>query len=265
MNRSKITEANRLAWNAAAPRHERVLFSRLIEGFKRPGYNSMDSLKTRLFMDVGVKGKSVAQLCCNNGRELLSVRNLGAGRCVGFDISEEFLKQARILTRTNNQECEFVCVDVHEIPASYDGCFDIVFFTSGSLRWMPDLAPFFSVIVRLLKPNGWLLAQEMHPILDMFVSERGGSSPKVHASYFRTKPFVQEGGLDYWGKTTYESPPAYWFHHKLSDVIQAAIDNGLQVKAFTEYEYDVSAAYRHLQRLKPKFPMSYTLKARRES
>ena len=46
MNRSKLMEANRLAWNAAAPRHEKVLFSRLIEGFKRPGYNSMDSLKT---------------------------------------------------------------------------------------------------------------------------------------------------------------------------------------------------------------------------
>ncbi len=138
MKRSKLVEANRLARNAAAPRHERVLLSRLIEGFKRPGYNTMDTLKTRLFTDAGVKGKSVAQLCYNNGRDLLSVRNLEAGRCVGFDISEEFIKQARLLTRTNNQECVFVCVDAHEILASYDGCFDIVFFTSGSLRWMAD-------------------------------------------------------------------------------------------------------------------------------
>lgn len=98
----------------------------------------MDTLKTRLFTDIGVKGKSVARSRYNNGRELLSVRTLGAGRCVGFDISEEFIKQARLLTRTNNREGEFVFVDAHEIPASYDGCFDMVFFTSGSLRWMAN-------------------------------------------------------------------------------------------------------------------------------
>ncbi len=113
-------------------------FFRLIRGSKRPGYNSMDTLKPRLFTDVGVKGKSVAQLCYNNRRDLLPVRTLEAGRCVGFDVSEEFIKQARLLTRTNNQDCEFVCVDAHEILASYDGFLDIVFFTSGSLRWMAD-------------------------------------------------------------------------------------------------------------------------------
>lgn len=264
MNRSELAEANRLAWNEAAPRHERFL-STLIERFKKPGYNILGPLGTEAFTELGIKGKSVAQLCCNNGRELLSVRNLGADRCVGFDISEEFIKQAQLLTRTNNRDCEFVCADVHEIPAIYDGCFDIVFYSAGSLRWMPDLVPFFSVIVRLLKPNGWLLAQEIHPILDMFENERGGPSPKVCASYFRTKPFVQEGGLDYYGKTTYDSLPAYWFHHKLSDVIQAAIANGLRVTSFTEHEHDVSNAYRHLQKLKLKFPMSYTLVARREA
>ena len=41
-------------------------------------------------MDIGVAGKRVIQLCCNDGRELLSVRHLGAAYCVGVDQSRPF-------------------------------------------------------------------------------------------------------------------------------------------------------------------------------
>ena len=60
----------------------------------RPGYNRLDETLTARLRALGLEGKSVIQLCCNNGREILSVKNLGAARCVGVDQSAPFLEQA---------------------------------------------------------------------------------------------------------------------------------------------------------------------------
>src|ERR1700751_4349683 len=82
------TAANREAWDEAAPIHARRTFDQLLTDFRRPGHSCLDALETRTLRDIGLARKSVVQICCNNGRELLSAKNLGAGRCVGFDISD---------------------------------------------------------------------------------------------------------------------------------------------------------------------------------
>lgn len=56
---------------------------------------------------------------CNNGRELLSIKNKGAGYCVGFDIAEGFIDQARQLAKAGDIDCEFVQSDV-EVQTSSD-------------------------------------------------------------------------------------------------------------------------------------------------
>ncbi|HKA55002.1 MAG TPA: class I SAM-dependent methyltransferase, partial [Candidatus Binatia bacterium] len=146
MERSRYTAANRLAWNEAAPIHRRQRFARLLADFRRPGYGCLDAVETAKLREIGLAGKAVAQLCCNNGQELLSIKNLGAGRCVGFDISDDFIAQARELAAAGGIACEFVRTDVYDIPPDYHGAFDLVYITIGALCWMPDLAPFFHLV-----------------------------------------------------------------------------------------------------------------------
>jgi predicted RNA methylase len=122
-----------MAWNQAAPLHEQQRFARLLEDFRRPGYSLLDHVETAILKEIGLEGKAVAHLSCNNGRELLSVKNLGAGRCVGFDISDAFVDQARRLAQAAGLACEFVATDVYEIPATYDRSFDLVYITIGAL------------------------------------------------------------------------------------------------------------------------------------
>jgi ubiquinone/menaquinone biosynthesis C-methylase UbiE len=261
MRRVDYTEANRAAWNEAAPIHGRINQQRLIEGFRRPGFSVLKRLEQqRLVEEVGLEGKDVAQICCNNGREILSIKNLGAGRCAGFDISDEFIAQARELAFAAGLECEFVCISAYEIAHEFDGSFDLVYISIGALCWMPDLDGFFAVVARLLRQNGQLFIYEMHPFLDML--EVPPADPlRLQHSYFKADPFVDTDGLDYYGKTSYAAKPAYSFHHKLSDIIGGVLGNGMRLISFDEYAHDISSVFVHLESEEVRPPMCYILRA----
>ncbi|MEX2236720.1 MAG: class I SAM-dependent methyltransferase [Dehalococcoidia bacterium] len=261
---NSYTEANRTAWNQTAPVHAKARLDELIECFSQPGYSRLKQLEEdRLVNEVGVKGKDVVQPACNNARELLSIKNLGARRCVGFDISDGFIGQGRQIAAAGGIECELVRSSVYEIPAEYDNSFDLVYITIGALGWMPDIDQFFAIVARLLRPGGQLFIYEMHPILDMFESGEGTESLKLYYSYFRTEPYVDDDGLDYLTNTTYESAKSYWFHHKLSDIIGAVLKNGMTLTAFDEYDHDISNVFAHLENETIRPPLSYILIARK--
>ena len=267
MNPTDFTEANRAAWNETAPIHAAQNLEGLLENFRTPGYSCLDKpFEVERLQALKLEGKSVAQLCCNNGRELISVKNLfKAGRCVGFDISDEFITQARALNYAAEQDIEFVRVNVLEIPETFTAQFDLVYITIGALGWLPNLEVFIGNISRLLKPGGNLLIYEMHPILDMFdADETAKNNPlELKHSYFKRTPIIETGGLDYYGGSSYESKTMYWFHYKLSDLIGGLIRAGLQITAFDEFDFDISATFAHFDALEIKPPMCYILEARK--
>ena len=182
--------ANREAWEEVAPLHREHNQAQLLKAFKVPGYSCLDEIETAVLRDIGVDGKDVAQLCCNNGRELLSVKNLGAGRCVGFDQAEGFIAQARELAAAGAIDCDFVCSEIHEISSDYDAAFDLVTITIGVLSWMPDIAAFMAVPARLLRPGGRLFIYEQHPIIEMVTPGEADDPVVWEDSYFRDTPFV---------------------------------------------------------------------------
>lgn len=261
MNKSSVTEANRRAWNSAASRHAAVAYQALREHFSQPGYSHLTPFEQERLQTIGIAGKDIVQLACNNGRELLSLKNLGAHRCVGFDISDEFIEQARGLARAGSVECDFVRSSIYDISTDYNGSFDLAYITIGVLGWMPDLDAFFAVVARLLRPGGEVFIYEMHPILDMFENgpEHMEDPLRAYHSYFRTDPFADTAGLDYVGNTSYEGPISYWFHHKMSDIITALLHNGIEIRAFEEVAHDRSAVFKHLESLPVKPPLSYVL------
>ncbi|WP_407572639.1 class I SAM-dependent methyltransferase [Deinococcus altitudinis] len=265
MKRTEYTEANRLAWNEAARVHAAQNFAHLLEKFSVPGSSVLHKPhELERLGPLAFHGQAVAQVCCNNGRELISIRNLGAGRCVGFDISDEFIVQARELNAAAHQDCEFVRSDAYAIPEKYRGNFGLVYLTVGALGWMPDLPSFIQVLVGLLQPGGALLIYEMHPFLDMLdpINQADPANPlELRHSYFKPDPFVDTGGLDYYSHQEYKSRPQYWFHHKLSDILGAVLGAGLVLKAFDEYPHDISAVFEHLETLPVKGPMCYILEA----
>ncbi len=263
MERTDYTEANRAAWNEAAPVHARRNLDRLLLEFSRRGFSCLDPIETALLQDCGLAGKDAVQLCCNNGREILSIKNLGAGRCVGFDISDAFIDEARRLAAAGRIDCAFVRSDVYSIPAEFDAAFDVAYVSVGVLTWMPDLPAFFAVASRLLRPGGRLLVYELHPTAEMFEPEPGSAPPAPRHSYFDRGPFAESDGLDYYGNRKYPSITHYSFHHTLGDVLESCLGAGFAIRSFREYGHDIANIFAPFATMEVRLPLCYTLVAAR--
>ena len=258
--RRQFTDANRDAWDEVAPIHERHNQERLKEQFSEAGYNDLDQHCVKRLTELEVQGKQVAQLCCNNGSDLLSVKNMGAGACVGFDASDKFVEQARELAQVSGHaDVEFIATDLYDIPPEFNHRFDIVMTTIGVLGWMPDLQGFFNVVARLVRPSGHVFMEEMHPVLMMYEEGEGSSPSYLAYSYFQSRPWEETSGLDYYGKRRYQSKVHYSFQHTLSEMFMAAIRSGLALKHFVELPYDISSFCSDLENAVALPPLGMTL------
>jgi SAM-dependent methyltransferase len=248
------------AWNEAAPIHWRVT-SALLDEIKDPERRDIHQIQIDELQRLGLEGKRLAHLNCNNGRELITMARLGARQSVGFDISEGFVAQADQLAKAAGVDCQFVCTDIYKIGPQFHDQFDLVVITAGALAFMPDLVAYFSIARQMLHPGGKLTIYETHPVTRMFLKDRDRRDKPVELvqSYFAKEPLRHETGLDYQGGTTYEAKPIYYFQHKLADIITACLDAGFVVDKFGEYDRDPSQARKSLEALSATPPLSYIL------
>jgi ubiquinone/menaquinone biosynthesis C-methylase UbiE len=258
------TESNRAAWNEVMPYHRKAAEEKWDMLFAQPGYVCLSDEEVRQLQLAGIRGKNIAHLCCNNGIELLSLKNLGAGDCVGFDISDAAITEASQRARRSGIDCRFVRSDVYEIGPEYSNRFDLAYITTGCLGWMPDLKLFFAKAAALLKAGGIIFIHEMHPFADLFPT---GGHPDagrlcVIEPYFKSEPYVEQGYLDYVGNEAYPSATTqYWFMHTLSEILMGLVENGIAIEKFIEYENAISPHHKPIEAQKAGLPLSYMLVA----
>jgi len=262
MNHKKIIEANRKAWNEVLPFHRKGRRIDLHKEFARPGFSVLDEIITAKLKEIGLDGKTVAQPCCNNGRELLSLINLGAKSGVGFDLSGAFIGEANELKNIAGLNCTFIETNVLDIGELYMGKFDMVFITIGALCWLPDLKKFFEIVYRILRDGGDLVIYEEHPFIYTLAmdgdKEYDPDLPMmpVH-SYFRSDPW-SDAGLDYYGNAEYEAVVHYSFTQKFSDILNPIVKSGFLPREMQEYPHDISNGFRHIENERI-LPLSYML------
>jgi ubiquinone/menaquinone biosynthesis C-methylase UbiE len=264
----KYTEANREAWNEVMPRHQKASREKWDRAFMQPGFVCQGEVELDLLKRMGIQGKAVAHLCCNNGVELLSLKNLGAGMCVGFDISDLAIQEAQERAQRCRIDCRFVRSDVYEIGEEFENSFDVLYFSAGGLSWLPDLKLFFARAVAILRESGQIFIHEIHPFSEMlpFDNVEDANVLQIVEPYIKTGPYVDYGNLDYVGGTKYNSTyPQYWIVHKLSDVLMALIENHIFIEYFSEYEKDISAGHKRIEQAHAGVPLSYILIGRKQS
>ena len=263
MNKKTITETNRAAWNQGLKYHQKARNNSLQTGFEDPNFTTLnrdcDDVLIDKIKNINLTNKTISQLPCNNGRELLSLMKYGAKKAIGFDISDIAIREAKELAKISKLNAKFERCDILEIDAKYNNYFDFIYISEGSLQWFPDLNDYFSVVSRLLKKDGKVLIFEMHPFAYFF---ENGFDPKKQnfdemTSYFNSGPYNYEDGLDYVGGVKYESKECYWFMHKISDILNAILKNGIEIEEFDEYNLEM-ANNESIEFLK-NFPLSYIL------
>jgi len=248
--------ANREAWNEVAPRHAAHNQQRLKALFAGGGYNHLADEYVAMLERIGVAGKSVVQVCCNNGIDLLSARGMGAGECLGIDQAPAFLEQARELAAVaGHGDVSFMEANVYELPDALAGRFDIAMTTIGVTGWMPDITAFFETVAGLVKPGGYWVMEEMHPVLLMYEPDPDGGPSKLVHSYFTQEPYVEEGGLDYFGHETYAAQPAYSFSYTMAAIVNAGIGAGLELLSMVEVGRNISNYCADLEDVRATPPM----------
>ena len=260
MEKDAYISANRGMWNQTAEVYEAEGFGALLQAVRRSDFSTFDKVERRIFAEVDLTGKDVIQLGCNNGRELISVKKAGAARCVGVDVSENLLSQARRLAEASAQEVEFVRSSLYDLDRTYAGSFDVVYVSIGVVGWLPDLPGFFRVVDTLLQTGGTFFLYDQHPILGMFDPAQ---TLVIDSSYFREEPFVEEVLPDYMDPSQTGRATSYWFQHTLSSILSLCLSSGLALTHFEEHEHDLSGTYRAFQDLEHKPPLSFSLVARK--
>ncbi|MCL2853155.1 MAG: class I SAM-dependent methyltransferase [Defluviitaleaceae bacterium] len=194
---------------------------------------------------IDFKNKEIAQFCCNNGRELMSAMSLGAASGVGFDIAENIIGQARDTAyKADIDNCGFVACNILDIPVSYHGRFDFIFFTIGAITWFQDLTSLFDKAAKCLKDKGLLLINDFHPLINMLplpnedCFDRDNLN-RLTYSYFRKEPWIENTGMGYM-TNEYESRSTFTsFSHTMSDIINSLSVNGMKTVKLNEYGYDI--------------------------
>lgn len=265
MNYSKV---NKEAWEEAFAKHQEGYKEDPALRLKRGDLSILNDDTRAALTKIDLAGKSVAQFCCNNGSELLTLINMGARRGTGFDITENFSAEGRRLAREAGLDADFVATDIYDIDDGYEEHFDLLLITIGALCWFEDLNRFFAKVALVLKDGGTLLINEQHPYVNMLATptEEGFDADRPDRlvySYFMKEPWVGSNGVDYIGGTTYTSKPLYSFSHSFAAIVGAMRNNDLAIETLQEFDYDVSLSWPHLEGR--GFPLSYILVAERHA
>lgn len=266
MNIKNYTLANKEAWNEVMPKHQLVKKTELDSLFAQPGFIIQDDkIVLDIFNNLPIKGKDVIHLCCNNGIELLSIKNMGANRCVGIDISDLAIREATERADLNDIECEFSCFDVYDIPDQYFNSFDVVHITAGCIGWMPDIDLFFRICSKLLRNEGFFFIHEMHPFAELLPFDNSIIENRLQIvdKYFHDEPIVENASLDYIGGEQYEAKTQYWFVHTISSLVMALNNNHFKIQKFIESPVDISAGHKKIEELNAGIPLSMIIIAQK--
>ncbi len=261
----QYTQANRLAWNQAMPLHQKANGSKWDDAFSKPDFVAISDMERRMLESIDISGKGVVHLCCNNGVELMSLKKMGAARCVGFDISDAAIEEASARAAKFAIDCQFVQSDVYDIPEEYCGVFDIAYVSIGCFGWLPDVKLMLRKAASLLDDSGIIFIHEQHPFTMMLPTDdiEGADPLKIIEPYFRSEPYAENDGIDYVGDTRYDSHTKYWFVWTLSDIFTGLIEGGMRITHFSEHPEDISTIHSRCRDAGIEIPLSYMLIAER--
>jgi len=96
---------------------------------------------------------------------------LGA-KVTSCDISENQLKNAKAIADKYNWDIEFICQDSMKLDKIKDGEYDLVYTSNGVHVWIDDMPGMYKNFHRVLKPGGYNIFFETHPMIRPFDDSR---------------------------------------------------------------------------------------------
>lgn len=106
-----------------------------------------------------IEGATILSIGCGSGEECEEIRQMGAEKVVGTDISEGLIEQAKKAF----PEVEFHAIPGEDHSQFEDNSFDVI-YSSLTMHYIKDWRRTFEDYLRILKPGGTFLFSANHPI-----------------------------------------------------------------------------------------------------
>jgi SAM-dependent methyltransferase len=265
------TEANRRMWDERVPIHVGSQFYD-VTGFKA-GKPAVEPFEVDELGALG--GLRLAHLQCHFGLDTLDlVRMHPTLEAVGLDFSAPAVEAATKLAAEMGLQdrCRFVQSDVYGAASALGNeSFDVVYTGKGAIIWLPDLPRWAAECARLLKQGGWLYLCEFHPVGMTLDEDR--PAPKYDYFNVDVETYDEPGTYaDLEAKTVHNR--SYEWNHPVSQVLDAILGAGLELRFFHEWDYTLYELTKWLVKRddgtyqwpgSSRLPLMYSLKARKPS
>ncbi len=268
-NKKNLSQINKKFWDERASIHNNSEFYRTQELI-----NGKSSLLNYEFNELGdVKGKEIIHLQCHIATESISLSRLGA-KVTAVDYSNSSIKVAEDLAKKCNANINFICSDVFDILGKLKNKkFDIVYVNFGALIFLNDLEKWGFIVQKLLKKNGFLYLNELHPV----AATLSDYEPKIIYNYFDRSPKIWNESGSYAdgidkrvNSTTKNNYLAVW-NWTLGDIVNAIAKQNLKIEFLNEHAAHVDKRFFYLEKGAdnlwntpneiPDFPATFSLKA----
>ena len=174
-----------------------------------------------------MKDATVLDLGCGAGELCRRIKDLGASRVIGVDISANMLELAR---KEAPEGITFQNMPMEDVQFETE-TFDLV-VSSLAFHYIADLGEMFRKIQYWLKPAGILIFSTEHPIVT--------SSQGIHHGWVKDS----SGEKLFWPVDCYSQEgkrESHWFvegvikyHRTISTILNALTDNGFMIKTVLE-------------------------------
>lgn len=263
-NLEKYLTANKKLWNQKVEHHVASDFYKMDDFLKEA--SSLNSIELDLLGNI--EGKSVLHLQCHFGQDSISLARLGA-KVTGVDFSEKAIEKANEIAKQTNTAIEFICCDIYDLPNQLTQKFDVVFTSYGTIGWLPDVNNWAHIVSHFLKPNGQFVFAEFHPVVWMYDND----FKFIQYNYFKDEPIVEFENGTYADRNAEINGESITWNHSLSEVINALINNGLNILQFNEFDYSPYSCFSNVVEFEKgkfriaehgnKIPMVYSILAQK--
>ncbi|MGV2988940.1 class I SAM-dependent DNA methyltransferase [Vibrio sp. E150_011] len=219
------------------------------EAIQNNAYNALYERPTTLGLLGDLNHKHVLDLGCGSGVYAAIFQKQGAN-VTAIDASDEMVQIT--LAKLNGNGRVYAQDLSLGLPQETDSKFDVV-VCPLMIHYLPDLAPLFADVARVLKTGGVFVFSTHHPIIDFDASNQ-------NSHYFAVEKITE-----FWD-TTGEPVEVSFYRRSLTSLFAALKDHGFVLDTFSEGTPDIKmktvapATYKKLSRC-PNFVFIRAMKA----
>ncbi|OKL54846.1 hypothetical protein BSZ39_01845 [Bowdeniella nasicola] len=172
-------------------------------------------------------GLRVLEVGCGLAQGARYLASLGA-HVVGIDIAPGMLGEAhRIDAELGRAPLPLLAADACALPLA-DQVVDLAFSAFGAIAFVPDVAPLYAEVARVLRPGGRWVFSAPHPMRWVFSDDPVDVEPELIRSYFDRTPYLEGHG----DQVSYAE-----FHHTLEDHVAALAASGFVIESLREPQF----------------------------